>query len=446
MIWISCSTIEDNFSSDPNLQILFSSDSVAFDTLLSDSRSATQRLTVYNPNENSLLLSQIFLGKSETSDYSIIINGKEGTSQINEEILGGDSLLILVEVNINPRNSNLPYLVKDSIVFNWNGNTEHVKLVSWGQDGNRIQNQLVCDVTWTKDKPYIITDTLLVQPNCQLTIEPGTSIYFENDAIMFIQGTLNAVGDSANHIVFRNARFDGIYDQVPGQWNGIYFLEGSIDNQIAFAEIFNGQVGLRLGTPDDDSVPDVVVTNTEIYNMSVAGILAFTSDLEATNCLIYNCGNYLIGNFAGGNYNYQHCTFSNHPSLFVQNEPGVQFSDNIVVGENDLIVDNLDLNLTNCIIWGSGDEELLINNGGGAIVTTSLITNILRSGDDIEGNFSSRETNFPGFFNSFSFDYSLDSLAFARDSGTDIGIAKDILGQVRDMSPDIGAYERIDKQ
>ncbi len=445
LIWSSCSTAEDDISFDPNLEILFSNDSVAFDTLLSESRSATKRLTIFNPNENAILLSEILLGKDQASDYSIIVNGKEGAQQTNEQILGGDSLLILVEVNINPRNLNAPYIVKDSIVFNWNGNTAHVKLISWGQDGNRLQNQIICDEVWTKGRPYIISDTLLVRPNCQLTIEPGTSVFFENDAALFIQGSLQAVGDSANHIVFRNARFDGIYDQVPGQWNGIYFLEGSADNQVRFAEIFNGQVGLRVGSPDDDDIPDVIVSNTEIFNMSSDGILAFTSDVEATNSLIYNCGRYLIGNFAGGNYTYQHCTFSNDQSFFVHSEPGVQFSDNIIISESETLTDDLTVELTNCIIWGSQDEELAINGGGGSIVTATLTTNIIRSGEGIFGNFTSQDFNFPGFANQFLFDYSLDTLAFAQDKGLDIGVLKDIIDVPRDEMPDIGAFERVDK-
>lgn len=444
MLWSSCNTAEDNISFDPNLELLFSNDSVAFDTLLSESRSPTQRLMVFNPNENAILLSEILLGREEASDYNIIVNGREGTQQINQEILGGDSLMILVEANITPRNLNTPYLVKDSIVFSWNGNMEHVKLVSWGQDGNRVQNQVVCNTTWTNDRPTIVSDTVLVQPNCQLTIEAGASIFFENDAVLFIQGSLSAIGDSANHIIFRNARFDGIYDQVPGQWNGIYFLEGSTNNQISFAEIFNGQVGLRLGSPDDDNDPDVIVTNTEIYNMSLAGILAFTSDLEATNCLIYNCGTYLVGNFAGGNYTYQHCTFANDQSFFVHSEPGVQFSDNIVIGNNELLTEDLTVELINSIVWGSQDEELVVNGGGGSVVLVNLTTNIIRSGEDIFNNFTSQEFNFPGFSNRFLFDYSLDTLAFAQDMGTDIGVVDDIRGENRDDMPDIGAYERID--
>ena len=353
--------------------------------------------------------------------------------------------MVLVEVNVQARDENLPYIVKDSIIFRWNTNEEHVKLVSYGQDVTDIGNVTICDETWTSNRPYIISDTVLVGSNCSLIIEKGTNIYFENDAALFIQGTLTAIGDSADHIVFRNARFDGIYDQVPGQWNGIYFLEGSADNEIAFAEIFNGQVGLRLGSPDDDNIPDVRVSNTEIFNMSTAGILAFTSDLSATNTLIYNCGSYLVGGFAGGNYSFTQCTFSNEPALFVQDEPTVQFSDNIVISEDELLTDDLSLDMTNCIVWGSGEDELLINNGGGANILLSLNSNILKSSQEIASNFTSQENNFPGFTNAFANDYTLDTLAFAKDKGVDAGVKNDLRGMLRDNQPDIGAFERIEK-
>ena len=62
----------------------------------------------------------------------------------------------------------------------------------------------------------------------------------------------------------------------------------------------------------------------------------------------------------------------------------------------------------------------------------------------MENNFTSQEPNFPGFKDPFLFDYSLDTLAFAKDLGTSIGIVDDILGMPRDQTPDIGAYERIE--
>ena len=446
LLWFRCSTREESISFNPGLSLLFNNDSVAFDTLLSERRSSTKRLTVYNPNEEAIQFTEIALGKGRNSDYRVIINGREANSLTNERILGGDSIMILVKVNITARNENLPYLVKDSLIFRWNTNEEHVKLVAYGQDGNTINKGSVCNETWTSDRPYIISDTVLVSAGCQLNIEKGANIFFENDAVMVVQGTLKAIGDSANHIVFRNARFDGIYDQVPGQWNGIYFLEGSTDSEVSFTEIYNGQVGLRIGTPDDDDRPDVIVSNTEIYNMSLAGILAFTSDVSVTNTLIYNCGNYLMGGFAGGNYAIRHCTFSNDPALFVMDEPTVQFSDNIVVGDKELLVGDLSLKITNCIIWGTADEELLINNGGGASVFAELNTNIIRSGEEVANNFTSQEFNFPGFKDVFVNNYQLDTLAFAKDKGKDIGVSFDLTGRDRDDNPDIGAYERIEKQ
>ncbi|MEO9482904.1 MAG: right-handed parallel beta-helix repeat-containing protein [Ekhidna sp.] len=445
LCWAGCSTQDETISFDPGLSILFSNDSVAFDTLLSERRSSTRRLTVYNPNQEAIQFSEIVLGKGENSDYNVIINGREANVVANERLLGGDSMMILVEVNVASRNENLPYLVKDSIIFRWNTNEEHVKLVSYGQDGNTINRVSICNETWTNDRPYIVSDTVIVSAGCQLIIEEGAEIFFENDAAIFIQGSLKAIGDSANHITFRNARFDGVYDRVPGQWNGIYFLEGSVDNEVSFAEIFNGQVGLRVGTPDDDDEPDLVVSNTEIYNMSNAGILAFTSDVDVTNTLIYSCGTYLMGGFIGGNYTVTHCTFSNEPALFIQDEATVQFSDNIVTA-NGLLIGDLNLELTNNIIWGTAEEELDINNGGGANISVELTSNIIRSGQEVSNNFTSQEFNFPGFKDAFGNNYELDTLAFAKDKGTNAGVLRDLQGNIRDAMPDIGVFERIEKQ
>ena len=440
LIWISCDTLDEVVSTDTSLRLIFSTDTISFDTLLSESRSNTRRLTIHNPNKSAINFSSIFLGGGEQSDYSLIINGKNTTNVSDELLLGGDSILILAEVNVTERNTDLPYLVDDEIVFEWNGNSEEIKLVSYGQDGIRPSDNFLCDAFWSNDRPYILSDTLLIREGCELVIEKGARIFFENDAALFVQGTLTAIGDSSERITITNARFDSGFDQVPGQWNGIYFLEGSTNNRISYAEISNGQVGLRIGTPDDDVVPDVVVENTRIYNMSFAGILAFTSDVSATNCLVYNCGTYLIGNFAGGNYQYLHCTVSNERSFFISDEPFVQFSDNIVLSDGQILTENLSVNLTNNIIWGSGDNELLFNNGGGSEVDLLLNSNIIRTIQEIEDNYTSTDFNFPGL----TANYELDTLAFAKDRGINAGIRIDILGRDRDQSPDIGAFERIE--
>ncbi|MEM9896956.1 MAG: right-handed parallel beta-helix repeat-containing protein, partial [Bacteroidota bacterium] len=420
---------------------------VSFDTLLSQTRSTTLRLLVFNPNEDAIQFESIKLAKGESSDYDVIINGKAQDLVEGEQLLGGDSLLVLVEATINPQNENLPYLVRDSVVFSWNGNVEHVKLLAYGQDVTRRTREVVCTEVWTRDRPYLLSDTLVVDENCTLTIESGTTIFMSNDAALFVQGSLHMLGDSIDRITVRNQRLDGIFNEVPGQWNGIYFLEGSSNNKIEFTDIFNGQFGLRVGTPDEDVEPDVTIRNTSIANMSVAGILAFTSDVVASNTLIYNCGTYLVGNFAGGNYEYVHCTFSNWLSDFSHDEPSVQFSDNIVINEEgDLLTDDLSISLVNSIVWGGEQEELLINNGGDQQISSELVSNIIRSATPLVNNFTSLEINFPGFLDVSNDEYGLDSLANAVNAGAPSTIEIDILGQKRDVNPDIGAFERIETQ
>lgn len=456
ILWISCSTTDDVLSFDPSIEILFSNDTVSFDTLLSDTRSNTSRLTIYNPNEDAVLLSSVQLGFGQDSDYSIIVNGKESVFLENERILGGDSLLVLVEVNVNPRNMNLPYIVKDSIIVSWNGNSEHVKLVSWGQDVKKVESQSICNVTWTSERPYFVDGIIEVESGCTLTIEQGTEIFFHNNSLLLVAGNLIAIGDSSNNILFSSSRFDSGFDNIPGQWSGIIVLEESTNNQLAYCTIENADIGIGLGYQiiQNSLIPgdvgnglqtEIEIRNTTIRNASTAGLLAFNSTISATNSLIYNCGSFLVGNFAGGDYSYQHCTFTNESSFFIQDEPTIQFSDNAIVGQS-LLVDNLNLEITNSILWGSQKEELLINNGGEAIINSDLTSNIIKSGETITNNITSQEFNFPVFKSPFSFDFSLDTLSPAKDKAIDIGILKDIIDTPRDAMPDIGAFERIESE
>ena len=59
--------------------------------------------------------------------------------------------------------------------------------------------------------------------------------------------------------------------------------------------------------------------------MSMAGILAFSSEVSASNTESIQLRNWLVGNFAGGKYSYEHCTFSNSPSLFNVKDPSFNF-------------------------------------------------------------------------------------------------------------------------
>lgn len=444
----ACDPIEEEITTEQNSRLTFSSDTVVFDTIFSSVASITKRLRVFNRNEKAINISRLYLGHGSNSEYTIIVNGEEKSDFKDELILGKDSLLILVKVKANPQNQDLPFIVKDSIVFESNGNSDHVKLVSWGQDAIFVNGETIaCNTSWTATRPYIIYNFALVDTLCTLNVDPGTKIYIDNNASLFVKGSLKLNGTAENKIIVRNTRLDKKFDIAPGQWEGIFYLEGSFDNKIEHAIISNGTTGLRVGTPDDDSDFDLQIGNTIISHMSVAGILAFTSDIRAYNTVVYDCGQYLLGNFLGGNYTYEHCTFANDPTSLFREGSSVQLSDNIVLDDNSVLSDDLNVKMVNSILWGNEDEELIISASGNQQITLEIHDNIIRSTDqgyEEIGNTISQASNYPGFYNRLIFDYQLDSLANARNKGSNIGIDFDILGTPRDNMPDFGAYERKD--
>ena len=438
---ISCHEEED-ISMASSLLLEFSADTVEFDTLLTSRNSITKRFRIFNTNNKAIRISEIALGRGTSSPYQLTVNGKNGKGITDEVVMGGDSLLVLVTVTIDPSDESTPFLVKDSIITRWNGNQADIKLVSWGQNANYLEGPVLCDETWTSEKPYVLIKDVLVDSLCTLTIEKGTKIYLDNGIRMLVQGSLIVEGDSGQHVIFRNSRFDENYIEAPGQWDGIYFLEGS-RSEISYATVENARVGLRIGTPDNDTIPDLTVRNTIIRHMSETAVQAFTSDVYFENCLLYNAGESLVFHAAGGNYYYDHCTLVNTPNFFFQDVSSFVFADNIVLSNNETLVEDLTVRVRNSILWDEGEQEILFSVTEESNSQLAFSRNIIYGFSGLTGNTVSSEKNFPGFADPNLFEYRLDSLSPAIDAGIP-GISDlDLEGHPRDALPDIGAFERI---
>ncbi|UII22467.1 choice-of-anchor Q domain-containing protein [Fulvivirga ligni] len=452
-----CKPEEEKFTYDSDTALRFSTDTVFFDTVFTSVGSITQRFKVYNDNKNAVNIQDISLSKASSSAYTVYINGRANSKFTDTRLLGEDSLLVLVEVMINPDDQDLPFIVTDELVFNTNDNIQDVKLVSWGQDANFLRDSvLTCDAVWTADRPYVIYNSILVDSLCSLTIEPGTKIYSHNTSYIFVKGSIKAEGEADNRISFTNDRLD--YENVPGQWGGIIFLPGSKDNKISYSDIRNAEVGIYLGTPDDDNIADLELDGCTIENIGgVAeipvsgglvlpgyGVLAITSDLTMYNTVVNNCAINAVGNYAGGNYIYDHCTFASYSFDFFREDPSVVFSDNLVLGNDQLLVSDLSVDLSNTIIWGNLREEILLSNGGDANFTLAMSHNLIRtSNEDLNANDNIINED-PKFMNPGSNDYHLDTLSVAKDAGVNLGLTTDHDGNTRDNKPDIGAFERIE--
>ena len=441
----NCTPEEEILDLDFEKGLLFSTDTVLFDTVFTGMGSATKRLKVYNPNKNALKINSISLGLGQNSSYNVLINGTEPSSSEELIILGKDSILILVEVYINPQNANNPYLVKDSVVFETNDQIQDVKLIAWGQDAVYLGNEIIpCNTTWTSEKPYVVYSSILIDSLCELNIEKGTRIFASKNSSIFVRGKIVAEGTHKDRIYFRNDRLDPAFDDLHGQWGGIYLLEGSHENLMDFVTIRNGEYGIRLGSPDPDTIPDIVLKNVIIENMSRSGILSFTSDIYAENVLVNNCIELNFGGIAGGNYNFRHCTFANYSFNIIRGTPQFFASDRLVLDDNSTIVENLFIEITNSMIEGNLEDELIFELSGETDSRFSFTNSIFRttiSGLDTLGNMLNVD---PKFVDPLRYNYRLDTLSPAKDAGGITNISTDLDGNLRDDLPDIGAYERIE--
>lgn len=438
IILCSCEKQEEIISSDPGLFLEFSTDTVSFDTIFTIKQSITQRLRVFNRNEDALKITSILLAKGSASEFSIIVNGSEGDAFTDIVINGKDSLLILVETFINGMDEDLPFLITDEILFTTNRNTQAVNLLAYGQDAIRFGNEILdCNTLWTSERPYLLMDTLLVDSLCQLQIEAGARIFFEPGTILFVGGSLLVNGTSDSPVIFTNSRKD--FQDVPGQWGGIFLLEGSKDNLVNFAEIRNARIGLRVGTPDNDTVPDLILQNSKIENMSDSGLLCFNSDVRVSNTLIQNCAVFTVGNLAGGNYYYEHCTFASFGFDFFRNEASTVFSDNIIFPDNSVLVNDLIVELKHSLIWGSLSEEITLSQSSG-INELNFEQNLLRTQQTIPGSGNILNMD-PLFLNPEEGNFRLEQQSPAVNVLSEATLPEDLDGLPRDSLPDLGAYE-----
>lgn len=447
--FLGCEPSEEELSFDPGLRLTYSTDTVTFDTLFSTVGSITKRFKIYNPNEQAIQLNQLSLGSGSQSSYALTVNGvKEKTFQ-NQTIYGKDSLLVLVEVSIDPSNQDLPFLVKDSVEIEYNSRAENIKLVAWGQDAIFINNEAIpCNTTWTKERPYVIYDSAWVSQGCQLLVEAGAKIYIDNNALLTIAGSILVQGTPEEKVEISDTRLDPKYDEAPGQWGSLFFFPGSTGNIIDHTTIKNGTTGIIMAINlNNGDGAELQINNTSIQHMSESGIAAYAGTLEAYNLEIFHCQNQLIGGFGGGNYSLNHCTFSNEPNDFTREGASVGFTNYLEFSDGSQLINELSLQLTNSIIWGREEEELAFDISSAGIVSMKVERNIIRSSDESWSNlnnFISQDDNYPGFYNPSFYDYQIDSLSNARDAALTSPVTHDILGTPRDAMPDIGAYERKD--
>jgi hypothetical protein len=452
----SCKKTDERLTTDSKAVLAFDTDSVIFDTVFTGTVSVTRRLKVYNNNPNAVNINSISVGENFPSNFKIIIDGVEGNVQKDVFLRGRDSILVLVKALINPLDKSLPYIIDEDIFFQTNGNTQSVKVVAWGQDAYfHYEDSVTVNTTWPTDKPHIVFDYVKVNKNTTLTLLPGTKVFMHGNSLIYIEGNIKANGTFENPIEFDDDRLEQYRTDVPGYWYGVLFVEGSKDNEMDFCTIKNAQWGVRLGTPDSDTIPDLIIKNSYIYNISTAGIVAYTSDILGINCVITGCAQSAVACLAGGSYTFINCTFALGNYLFSNRKsPTVAFADYILdANDQPTLINDLGIYFYNNIVWGNNssiqNEFIISDIASGGILKLGIANNLLKTSEkvfDINDNILNIDPDFEKLDGTRSKELNLrlKERSLAIDKGLPInGIDKDIDNKPRSpLVPDIGAYER----
>ncbi len=464
---------KNNFTTNPGDKLVFSTDTVHFDTIFTTIGSTTRHFTVRNPNSNqSLKIDRIFLAGGSESSFRLNIDGSPVNLYENYVIAPGDSLYIFVEVTIDPNRDKM--IEHDSVVFVYNGNIHDVDLVAFGQDVFLINGQYIKnDTVWTSQKPFLIYNSALVEPDVTLTINAGTRVHFHRGSSLFVQGTLVVNGELGNPVLFAGDRLEPYYSEIPGQWGaflvdnqnntrhifgGIHLLAGSKNNVINYANIRNPIIGLQVDSVVTPGTPTLVIKNSNIENAKVAGLYALGAHVVAENCVFANCGLYTVACLIGGEYYFTHCTMANYfrsirqtPQLVLNNYYNYSQNGQTMTSYRDLT----NAYFANCIIYGSRDTEIGFDLSEGAMANfrfDNCLIKYIDPNDLIESDFfiDNIFNENPNFFSTSSnYDYRLDTLSAAKDVGKlfhaqQVPYDQDGNNRLSDGKPDIGAFERVE--
>jgi hypothetical protein len=456
---------DEIIDNNPSTKLAFSADTLIFDTVFSTIGSITGQLHVYNRSNNKIRISSIKLAGGDNSRYSINVDGLAGNTFNDIEISGNDSIFIFVRVTINPQETTLPFIVTDSIVFETNGNQQDIDLVAWGQNARFIRwnvdrpnlpkYRIVAgegvDTTWTNDLPIVVYGYAVVDSTASLTINAGTKIYFHNASGLWIYkgGSLKVLGTMDEPVYFQGDRLDEFYSDLPGQWDRIWLNEGSINNEINYAVIKNGFIGIQAETLQEFMGNQLNISNTIIENMSGAGILTKYYLIAGANCVFSNCGQYALALTLGGSYDFRQTTIANFWDFGFRQTQSVVLNNYIQDNQGQVFAYPMSANFANCIIYGNRDEEISFDENAGDQFVYKFDHCLLKTKMDIsdhEKYINCLKNKDPLFVDFAQNNFQLDSLSPAKNIGS-IEIANtvptDIKGINRTESPDLGAYEWI---
>lgn len=381
----SCSD-DDSFSLSTSNLLSFEVDTLSLDTVFSTVPSPHKQFKVHNNSGDGIRIVNARLEKGNQTGFRVNVNGSylgqtEGYQIRDVEMRKGDSLRVFVELTSVRNNCNTPQLVDDNLLFTLeSGVVQKVNLNAWSWDAIMMRNSLITNdstISNVDGKPIVVYGELTVDTFATVTIAPGTTMYFHNDAGIHVNGKLIAKGTAENEITLRCDRLDRMvsnlmYDNNPGQWGGIYYAPCSYDNELEYVDMHAGTTAVKCDSSLDDTRHKLSISHSTLHNMK-----GYAVDSKSANITIQNSqlSNSLEGclNVIGGNVKVDYSTIVQYypfdakrgPAIFLANAEGevsyplsMKVSNSIVKGYEDDVIywsrgaleNKLDVRFNNCLV------------------------------------------------------------------------------------------------
>ncbi len=422
ILWSSCRNDFESVASTGSLE--FSRDTVYLDTIFTNIGSSTYNLKVYNRSNEDVNIPSVRLREGDNSLYRLNVDGLAGKQFEDIRVLAKDSIFIFVETtaDINTLPGNDPkFLYTDQIVFDSGSNEQEVELVSLIQDAVflfperfddgmtetlslgvdeegediLIEGYVLDDdeLTFTNELPYVIYGFAAVGSGKTLNIQPGARIHFHANSGILVgeTGSIKANGTASldpelleNQIIFQGDRLEPSFENVPGQWFGIWMTQGSTNNEFSYTTIKNGSFGLIMDSNDGDET--LTLKNVELYNHANNGLRALTSNIYGENVVITNCGQTSLLLSLGGTYTFNHSTFANYWNNGFRSAPVLSISNFLQVSDTEALTAPINANFNNCIIYGNERREIALSDIEGEVFNFNFSNSLIRF-EDTQGDF-----------------------------------------------------------
>lgn len=449
--------IEDDFTTSSNDVLAFSCDTLTFDTVFTELGTPTKKFTVYNRHKKMINISSIKFEGTNGGRFHLNVDGMTGEEFHNVEIRGEDSIFVFVEAYIDRTDRDTPIEIKDNVQFITNGVEQKVVVTAWGQDVVRKYGEVLTeDTRFTAERTYVIFDSLVVEKGAKLTIEPGATLSFHDNAFIEVRGTLDAIGTQDAPITLRGDRTDNVvgdidFDIMSGQWGGVIFAPESFDNEMQYVLMRGSTYGVYADSCGVTDRRKLHLFNSVLHNSTNSVLTSLYSWVDAEGTELSDAGSH-VAVFIGGKHRFVNCTFANYYLFSAIRGPILGLG--YVLPKDEIQgVPLMEASFDNCVIYGLASD---INIGDLTDSRVYLRNCLLKSAGEDDDNFINCVwEGDPLFFTireEYIFDYRLKNESMAIGAG-DVNLcpmsaAVDRYGVNRFNGEgiDIGAYAWVEQK